>query len=111
MANEDGKCVMKVYWPFPFVIISAFIFFINSVSEITTKTVSRFKEATISLMSLPEIGVWIAFVIAHYSERGPSGAFMLSLIALMIYVLLNLLHACIHCRRMIPNSQQSYKNI
>lgn len=61
------------------------------------------------MLSLPELGAWITFLVFHYYRRGYLGAFALGSIALMIYVMINLLHACIHPRRMVPNSLHSYK--
>ena len=81
------------------------------VSEIKTKTESRFKEAFIALLSLCEMGSWITFIVFKDVRQGKSGVTALALIALGMYVMINLLHACIHSRNMLPKTQPSYKKL
>ena len=102
---------MKVYYPFPFVVLGTFAFIIIAISEIVTNTVSRFKEAFIAMLSLCEVGCWIAFLVFHFLEFGYLGSFALGAMASLVYIMLNLIHACVHPRRIVPNSEQSYKVI
>ena len=81
------------------------------VSEIKTKTESRFKEAFIALLSLCEIGSWITFIVFEDVRQGRTGITALALIALGMYVMINLLHACIHSRKMVPKTEASYKKL
>ena len=80
------------------------MFFLILISEIVTKTESRFKEAYIALLAWPELGSWLSFLIFHYIEDGYMGSFLFAGIAMVVYVLLNLLHACIHPRKMVPHA-------
>lgn len=79
------------------------------ISEICTKKESRFKEAFIALLSLPELGAWITFLVFHYYRRGIGGSFALGIIAALIYGILNFVHMIIHPRMIVPNSMSSYK--
>jgi len=74
---SGNKCVEKIYWPFPFVFIGICDFIVILISEICTKKESRFKEALIALVSVPELGSWITFLIFHYFRRGIGGSFAL----------------------------------
>lgn len=88
-----------------------FDFIIILLSEIFTKTESRFKEAFIALLSIPELMAWVTFLIFNFARRGAGGSFALALIALVIYGVLNFVHAIVHPRQMVPNSMSSYKSV
>lgn len=103
------KCVEIVYWPFPFLFMGIVSFFIILGSECMTKRESRFKEAFIAILAFPELGSWIAFLVFHYFRRGYLGSFALGSIAIFVYLIINLLHACIHPKLMVPYSLASYK--
>jgi hypothetical protein len=107
----DTTCVEIVYWPYPFVFFGIVSFIVILVSEFTTKRESRFKEAFIALLSLLELGSWIAFLVFHYLRQGYGGSFFLAGIATLIYMLINLIHMVIHIRMMVPNSTATYKSL
>lgn len=107
----EDKCVEIVYWPFPFLFMAIVSFFIILGSECITRRESRFKEAFIAMLAFPEIGSWITFLVFHYFRRGYLGSFALGSIAFFVYIIINLLHACIHPRLMVPYSLASYKSL
>ena len=98
-----------VYYPFPFFATGFILFIIILASEIKTKTESRFKEAFIALLAIPEVLSWCTLVVLYYFKTGPLGAFMLAAAALFIYAVINFSHAIVHPRKMVPNSHNSYK--
>lgn len=104
----------------------AFIFFVLiAISEIVTKTESKFKESFIALISLPEMGAWLTyfaflFIEIGYKKVKKENAFKddekriatwLAAIGLATYLLVNFTHALIHPRKMVPNSSESYKRL
>jgi hypothetical protein len=107
--NYLGKCVRKVYWPFPYFITGGLFFFIILISEITTRTESRFKEAFVAMLAWCELASWITFLTFHFIEYGYERAFIFGAGALGFYLILNLVHAIVHCRSIVPQSLQSYK--
>jgi len=107
---QDGVCRELVYWPFPF-FAAGFVFFIVILaSEIKTKTESRFKEAFIALLSLPEIASWATLVTFFYLRIGFFDiSTYLSAAALLSYIIINIAHAIVHAKSIVPNSLFSYK--
>jgi hypothetical protein len=77
-------------------VLAVFSFFVIGISEFCTKYESRFKEAFIAALSIPEVLSWISFLIWHAVEYGFLGSFALGLVALLIYAMINLMHAFIH---------------
>lgn len=98
-----------MYYPFPFFATSLLFFIIIIAAEIRTKTESRFKEAFISFLSIPEIGSWCTLVTFMYLRIGYWGATFVAAIALLIYIVINFVHAIVHPRYIVPNSLYSYK--
>lgn len=94
------------------------MFVLIGISEIYTKAESRFKEAFIALVSLPEIFAWITYIVFLFSDIGyktfklqnnllrvPT---MLAVLAFGTYCLINFSHALMHPRKMVPNAMPSY---
>ena len=107
--NESlGVCRENVYWPFPFFFMGFIFFIIILSSEIKTKTESRFKEAFIALLSIPEILSWCTLCVFYYFKTGLLGAFTLAAAALFLYAVINFSHAIVHPRKIVPNSLYSY---
>ena len=106
MGNESKEIV---YWPFPFIAASIFFFIIIFISEVKTKTESKFKEAFIAFLSLPEFGSWATYLVFHYYRKGFMGSFLFGAGAMTIYIILNFVHAIVHQRMMIPKSMPTYK--
>lgn len=108
-------CREQVYWPFPFISTGLLAFIVISISECVTKRESRFKETFIAFWSLPEVAAWICFTAMvgyRYSDWIPQEpCFVLCCLALLLYAIINLVHACIHPRKMVPNSLFSYKTL
>ena len=83
------------------------------ISRCVTSKESRFKESLIALWSLPEVAAWITFTIMvryrynDYILQEPT--FILGCFTLILYSILNLMHAYIHPFKMAPNSMFSYK--
>jgi hypothetical protein len=98
-----------VYYPFPFFTTGFIFFIIILASEIKTKTESRFKEAFIALLAIPEVLSWCALAVLYYFNTGLLGAFTLAAAALFMYAVINFTHAIVHPRKMVPNSLYSYK--
>jgi hypothetical protein len=107
---EDGNiCRQVVYWPFPYAIMGVISFVVILISEIVTKQESRFKEAFIAFLSIPEIMAWVNFIVFLYLRIGMELQTPLAIIALACYMIINFVHAIIHPRKMVPNSLFSYK--
>lgn len=103
-----GTCRENVYWPFPFFFMGFIFFIIILGSEIKTKTESRFKEAFIALLSIPEIFSWCTLCVFYYLKTGLLGAFTLAAAAVFLYAVINFSHAIVHPRKIVPNSLYSY---
>jgi len=109
---RGNKCVETVVWPFPFAIFGIVCFFVVVISEIVTKTASKFKEAFMALLSLAEIGSWITLTVFLYFRLGYLGlSFIGCAASVLISLLLNLIFIGIHQRLIIPNSLTSYKRV
>jgi hypothetical protein len=124
--RETGTtCYLKVFYPFPWLCMGFIMFICIAISECVTKAESRFKEAFIALVCLPELGAWVTYIVFLFYTVGykevkqanpltnmqtkvPAG---LALIALGTYMVINFIHALIHPRKMIPNSAASYKSM
>lgn len=85
------------------------MFIIILASEIKTKTESRFKEAFIALLAIPEVLCWCALTVLYYFKTGLLGPFSLAAASLFMYAVINFTHAIVHPRKMVPNSLYSYK--
>ena len=113
--GSKKKCREEVFWPFPFIGTGLVAFIVIWISECVTKSESRFKEAFIAFWSLPEVAAWYTFVIMvgwRYREKLPDDpVFILGCLALLLYAIVNAVHACIHPRKMVPNTLFSYKTL
>ena len=109
--ESKGVCREEVYWPFPYVLIGFLSFIIILISEIITKRESRFKEAFIAFLSIPEVLSWITFIVFCYYRIGARGPTALASLALLTYFIVNLAHAIVHPRKIVPNSLFSYKQL
>lgn len=99
-----------------------------------TKTESRFKESFIALIAIPEIFSWMTYIallfltidyktisfdnpflttqtLSGLASSRKNIATMLALIAFLTYCLINLSHALIHPRKIVPNTLQTYKDL
>ena len=110
IVNGD-ECREEIFWPFPFV-GTAFLFFILiSISELVTKRKSNFKESLIAFWSLPEIGAWGTVIYFMFDKIGQSEATALAALGALMHVCINVVHAIIHPRYMVPVTLDSYKKI
>jgi len=109
MPDGTSECRDVVYWPFPFFATGVIFFIVIVGSEIKTKTESRFKEAYVALLSIPEILSWCTLCVFYYFRVGLIGSFILASSATLMYAVINFAHAIVHPRKMVPNSLQSYK--
>lgn len=99
-------------WPFPFAIFGILFFLVVALSEIITKTSSKFKEAYMAFLSLAEIGSWITLTVFLYFRLGYLGyAFIGCAASVLISFVINLIFIGIHQRLIIPNSLTSYKRV
>lgn len=98
-----------MYYPFPFFATGFILFIVILASEIKTKTESRFKEAYIALLAIPEILSWCTLLVLYYFKTGFFGAFTLAAAALFMYAVINFSHAIVHPRKIVPNSHNTYK--
>jgi len=108
---DSGYCREVVYWPFPFLIISFISFFVILASEIITKSESRFKEILIASLSVAETMAWVTLTGFFYIKKGEKGPTALAGGAVLMSITLNLAHACMHPRKIVPNSLPSYKQL
>lgn len=92
---DRPACRELVYWPFPFLCLGFVFFTIISISECTTKGESRFKEALIALVSLPEVAAWACFLVFLYSRTNLVGSFYLGSLAAVMYITINFVHAIV----------------
>jgi hypothetical protein len=134
---KDSTCWLKIYYPFPWFCLSILFFILIVISEIVTKTESRFKESFIALISIPEILCWITYIgllfvtieyktvtienvlLSDIKTKGIKDSLkninekalptMLAILALLTYCLINFSHALIHPRKIVPNAMASYK--
>ena len=114
MMRGRAVCREEVYWPFPFAATGAVAGVLILISEIVTKAESRFKEAFIAFLSIPEAAAWVTFVAMVYHRTGGGlfpvdPVFAMGALAILFYMIVNLVHAIIHPRRMVPDSLFSYK--
>jgi hypothetical protein len=80
-------------------------------SEIKNKAESKFKRAFVALLSIPEILSWGTFVPFLYYNSGVSTSFYLAIFALVVYIMINFIYACIHPRYVVPMSDITYKQL
>ena len=107
----DGECREDVIWYFPFVAMALVFFVLITISEITTKKVSNFKESLIAFWSIPEVLSWVCLIVFMWNRVGEDYATALAALAALMYVCINCVHAVIHPRYMVPNALGSYKNL
>jgi hypothetical protein len=106
-------CREEVYWPFPFFAMGFLSFILILISEIVTKRESRFKEAFIAFLSIPEVASWITFTVmvyyrtARYVTLDP--VFVVAVLACIMYAIINFVHAIVHPRKIVPSSPLHYK--
>jgi hypothetical protein len=114
-----------VLYPFPWLCLGIIFFICIAISEIVTKTVSRFKESFIALIALPELGAWLTyttflFITIGYKNITYANPFNsektrisagLACLSLLTYVLINFSHALVHPRKMVPNTAETYKTM
>ena len=79
------------------------------VSEIHTKTESRFKEAFIAFLSVPELTSWILCTGLMYYKIGTEIPTLAAAAAILLYVIINFFHAVVHPRKIVPKSLDNYK--
>ena len=103
IVNGD-ECREEVIWYFPFVGSALVFFILISFSECCTKGASNFKESLIAFWSLPEIGAWGTLIWFMYDRIGEDTALLAACLAALLHICINLIHACIHPRYMVPNS-------
>lgn len=98
------------------------MFLLIVISEIVTKAESRFKEAFIALLSLPEILSWVTYIVflfvtIDYKKVSTQNSLldkeknvptMLAIVAFGTYCLINFAHALVHPRKIIPNTMETY---
>ena len=109
---EGGKCREEITWYFPFIGMAFIFFLLITISEITTKRVSNFKESLIAFWSIPEVLAWGTLIWFMWARvENENYATGLAVIACIFYVCLNSVHAIIHPRYMVPNSLYSYKQL
>ena len=109
---DGGKCREEVTWYFPFVIAAVVLFILIIISEIIHKKDSNFKESLIALWSIPEVLAWVCLNwFMWHRVASESYATSLAVIAAILYVCINTVHAIIHPRYMVPNTFDNYKLI
>lgn len=96
-------------YPFPFIIYGFFAFFVILLSEIHTKTESRFKEAFIAFLSVPELMSWFLLTFLMYDKIGQAIPTLAAAGAILMYVIINFFHAVVHPRKIVPKSLDNYK--
>lgn len=120
--KNGNSCHLKVYYPFPFLFIALIMLMFIGISECITKTESRFKEAFIALISLPEIFAWVIYIVFLFLDIGYKsyklelGSLLrvptvLAITAFVTYCIINFSHALMHPRKMVPNSLPSYQTL
>jgi len=106
--KNKPACYEVVYWPFPFVFTGIIFFILVCCSECFTKRQSRFKEAIVALVSLPEAAAWGTLFGFYYYKIGPALSTLLAAGAIALYILLNFIHMIVHPRKMIPKTLATY---
>ena len=110
VVGDAGYCREVVYWPFPFVLLGLAAFIVILTSEIVTKTESRFKEAFIAMLSLPEIAAWTTLLLLMVVRLGVENlSTILAGTALLCSVIINLIHAWFYPRNIVPKALPNYK--
>jgi hypothetical protein len=102
MLYKDNKCIEEVFYPFPWLLIAIVWFVIILVSEISTKGVSKFKEAYIAMLSISEFGSWVTFIALCVHRQGFKPAAIVALAALGCSLCLNAAHAFLHVKKIVP---------
>jgi len=96
LVPETASCREIVNWPFPFAATAGLCLIIALLSEACTRGESRFKEACVSLISIPEFLSWICFGVFLTNRIGPKGTSASAIFAIFIYIVLNFTHAIVH---------------
>ena len=108
---NGNECVEIVNWIFPFLIIGGVQFMLAAVSEICTKTKSKFKETWIAFLAFPELFSWITFLVFHRARLGFTSTWIIGFLAIVFYVMINWLHMCFHYWSIKPNAEVTYRNL
>ena len=111
LVDGEFRCREIVLWPFPYLCSGVIAFVVILISEIVTKGESRFKEAFIAALSLPEFLSWANLLAFMWYRVGQVGSTAFCAIAIMLYVMINVAHAIIHPRQMHPNALPTYKEL
>ena len=64
-----------------------------------------------ALLAIPEVLSWANLIVFLIYRIGLKSATALAILATGIYVIINLVHACVHSRKMVPRSLISYKTL
>ena len=111
MLYKDNKCIEEVFYPFPWLLIAIVWFVIILVSEISTKGVSKFKEAYIAMLSISEFGSWVTFIALCVHRQGFKPAAIIALAALGCSLCLNAAHAFLHVKKIVPQASAAYQKV
>mmetsp|Transcript_62324 Transcript_62324/g.86082 ORF Transcript_62324/g.86082 Transcript_62324/m.86082 type:complete len:284 (+) Transcript_62324:154-1005(+) len=105
---DTGTCREVIMWPFPFACAAVFSLLVVIISEALTRGESRFKEAAVALISLPEFFSWCVFAIFLTHRIGPKGTSASAIFACFVYGVLNMTHMLLHRKQIIKESMNSY---
>jgi len=111
IVESTGACREQVFWPFPFATLGFLSFLVILISEIITKRESRFKEAFIAFLAIPEVMSWCTVITFMYFRMGFIGPTSIAALALLTYMMINFAHAIMHPRQIIPDALVSYKQL
>lgn len=63
------------------------------------------------MLAVSELGSWLSFLIFHLKSHGYGGSFAIGILAIVFYAILNILHAFVFNRSILPKSLHTYKAI
>jgi hypothetical protein len=98
----------EILWPFPFVGMALLVFLISAISECCTRGKSGFYETFTSLLSIPEVLCWACYTMFLIYRIGLIAQSAMACLACGIYIVLNIVFACVHPRKIVKNSLKSY---
>lgn len=78
------------------------------VSECKTQGESKFKEAFTAVLSLSEAGSWVTFCLFSAYRTKFGNVSIAAVIAILCYIGVNVSHAVVHTRKIIPMAPKSY---
>lgn len=81
------------------------------ISECRTQGRSKFKEAFTAWLSLAEVGSWLTFCVFGALKVGFEVSSLTSIFAVIGYLILNVSHAVIHTREIIPQAPRNYQRL